>query len=476
MMTCKFKRAARRSGLLTLLVAGIFGTFNWPPARAENIVAPSGIERAAEFPGSDACAQIQNAINAAIAQGGGIVDARAFHGRQVCAAGITVGGSTSHGSQNVLLEVGNATFFLPSIVVNNNSSIVGPYQARSATIYPPANFVESPGANSNPFIRFATVQGSGEAEPLLENLVIDGNCRTWSPRSFPGAGTCKNPTEGPGMIAGLVILRHVQFRDFAADGIYVTSGNSDAWIDVESYFNGGDGLHLVHASDLFITESQFEANHRYGIETTNSPTLRLTHSDVGGNTEGGWYDSETAAGPWSGRQIVIGNQFGNNNGNDISWVGYDASARRYTSDGWVIVGNSFIGSDSRTNNTYSAINIQDSMGNVIVGNYFECGGLHNYNYAVNIHESAPGREGQDTVVGNSILGRCGTAQARGVPSTLWSSNAGFPVVSVGGGASWTAGAGAPSGSCTNGSLYSNTQGRRRSTLYDCVSGAWKDVN
>jgi hypothetical protein len=41
--------------------------------------------------------------------------------------------------------------------------------------------------------------------------------------------------------------------------------------------------------------------------------------------------------------------------------------------------------------------------------------------------------------------------------------------------SWTHGPAAPGGSCTNGSLYSNTAGSRGSTLYVCVSGKWVDV-
>ncbi|MGH9327675.1 MAG: glycosyl hydrolase family 28-related protein [Terriglobia bacterium] len=43
------------------------------------------------------------------------------------------------------------------------------------------------------------------------------------------------------------------------------------------------------------------------------------------------------------------------------------------------------------------------------------------------------------------------------------------------GPTWRSGSGSPQGSCTNGSLYSNTQGSRGSTLYVCVSGSWADV-
>lgn len=43
------------------------------------------------------------------------------------------------------------------------------------------------------------------------------------------------------------------------------------------------------------------------------------------------------------------------------------------------------------------------------------------------------------------------------------------------GPTWTSGSGPPRGSCTNGSLYSNTGGSAGSTLYVCVSESWTDV-
>lgn len=43
------------------------------------------------------------------------------------------------------------------------------------------------------------------------------------------------------------------------------------------------------------------------------------------------------------------------------------------------------------------------------------------------------------------------------------------------GPTWCSGSAAPTGSCTSGSLYSNTGGSSGSTLYTCVSSAWLDV-
>lgn len=63
----------------------------------------------------------------------------------------------------------------------------------------------------------------------------------------------------------------------------------------------------------------------------------------------------------------------------------------------------------------------------------------------------------------------------------WFDSAGNGVLTgrlrVGGahGSAWSSGPRAPTGKCTNGSLYSNTAGSRGSTLYVCISGKWFDV-
>lgn len=43
------------------------------------------------------------------------------------------------------------------------------------------------------------------------------------------------------------------------------------------------------------------------------------------------------------------------------------------------------------------------------------------------------------------------------------------------GACWTSGAGAPGGSCTNGSLYTNTSGGAGTTTYECYSSGWHSI-
>lgn len=46
---------------------------------------------------------------------------------------------------------------------------------------------------------------------------------------------------------------------------------------------------------------------------------------------------------------------------------------------------------------------------------------------------------------------------------------------VNNGISWVVGAGAPSGACTTGSIYSNSSGGAGTSLYGCKSGTWTDI-
>jgi hypothetical protein len=81
-------------------------------------------------------------------------------------------------------------------------------------------------------------------------------------------------------------------------------------------------------------------------------------------------------------------------------------------------------------------------------------------------------------IGNSPIkdasGTLTSTEAITAPS-IATTGSGTPTVQLGAsGPSWTTGSGAPTGSCTRGSLYSNTTGSSGSTLYVCVNSAWVD--
>ena len=81
------------------------------------------------------------------------------------------------------------------------------------------------------------------------------------------------------------------------------------------------------------------------IELSDSPGLRLEHSDIGGGGSCGLWIYGTAAGKQSTREIIgPGNQFGNTNNHDICIAGWDVAGANYAAGQFSIIqGNSFIG-------------------------------------------------------------------------------------------------------------------------------------
>src|SRR5262249_62025034 len=129
---------------------------------------------------------------------------------------------------------------------------------------------------------------------------------------------------------------------------------------IMSIANGQAGLHLANTADIFISLSEFENNGTFGIELNNSPTARIEHSDLGGNAQDGIRIYGSASSPLqSNKEIIVGNQFGNNTRYDINIAGLDAKAKKHASTGSLISSNEFIGSATRPAG-YAAIHIVDS--------------------------------------------------------------------------------------------------------------------
>jgi Right handed beta helix region len=178
--------------------------------------------------------------------------------------------------------------------------------------------------------------------------------------------------------------------------------------------NGQAGLHLANTADVFISLSEFENNGTFGIELNNSPTARIEHSDLGGNALDGIRIYGTAGSPLqSHRQMIVGNQFGNNGRYDIAIAGFDEAGRRQVSTGNLISSNEFIGSPTRPAG-YEAIHIVDSGDNTIVGNTFSAPQGHPYSSCIGISGT---REGKDQVSGNTCTTSAAAKDAFGGTST-----------------------------------------------------------
>jgi hypothetical protein len=366
------------------------------------------VQHAEKFPGADAGEKIARCL-AALPEQGGICDARELSGRQHVAQGFTVG----ERGKPVELMLGPVTLSVGGTVhVQRRSSIVGmPAGAgigsdQSATVIQAAD-------NSS---LSAVVQIDG-ALAVLQDLTVDGN-RKGAPHG--GAAILVNQ-------ANRAELFRVTAQNAPGYGIEIYSSprNESCCAKLQKVMaiaNGQAGLHLASTADVFISLSEFENNGTFGIELNNSPTTRIEHSDIGGNALDGIRIYGTAESPLqSHRQIIVGNQFGNNGRYDIAVGGFDESGRKQVSTGNLISSNEFIGSPTRPAG-YDAIHIVDSADNTIVANTFSAPRDHPYASCIVISGN---REGKDQVSGNTCTSSASAKDAfTGTSTTVFGANQG----------------------------------------------------
>lgn len=341
------------------------------------------VQHAEKFPGVDAGEKIRNCMAALPAQGG-ICDARELSGQQTAGAGFTVG----QPGKPVELMLGPVTLMTKgTIYVQAKSSIVGmPAAAGIASEQSPSVIK----AADNTALA-AVVQMDGFLA-VLQDLTVDGN-KKGAPQG--GVGILVNK-------ANRVEMFRVTAQNAPNYGIqfYSSDKNESCCAKLSKIMaiaNGQAGMHLDNTADVLISVSEFENNGTFGIELNNSPTARIEHSDLGGNAQDGIIMYGTASSPLqSNKEIIVGNQFGNNTRYDVNIVGLDVKAKKHASTGSLISSNEFIGSPTRPPG-YAAIYIVDSGENTIVGNTFSASGAHPFSACVSISGD---RELPDLVSGN----------------------------------------------------------------------------
>jgi Right handed beta helix region len=364
------------------------------------------IQRAEKFPGEDAGAKIAKCI-AALPTQGGVCDARELSGHQTAASGFTVGTP----NKPVELILGPVTLITgAAIYVQAKSSIVGMPAGSGIGSDQSATVIK---AGDNTAVS-AVVQVDGPLA-VLQDLTVDGN-KTNAPRG--GAAILVNA-------ANRVEMFRVTAQNAAGYGIeiYSTERNESCCAKLSKVMaiaNRQAGLHLANTADVFVSLSEFENNGTFGIELNNSPTTRIEHSDVGGNTLDGIRVYGTGSSRLqSNRQIIIGNQFGNNGRYDIAIAGYDG--RKHVSTGNLISSNEFIGSPTRPAG-YEAIHIVDSGENTIVANTFSAPRDHPFSSCISISGE---REMPDNVTGNTCTtGAASQGAFIGTPNTVFGNNRG----------------------------------------------------
>ncbi len=324
-----------------------------------------GVQYANRFSGADIGEKIMQCI-AALPAAGGVCDARDFSGRQTAANGFTVGSP----GKPVELMLGSVTLLTAQTIhVQAKSSIIGmPAAMGIGTDQPPTMIKAADGTALS-----AVVQLDGPLA-VLQDLTVDGNRK-----SAPAGGM------------GILVNKANRVEMFR-----VTAQNAPKF-----------GIQIYSSSQR-----------TFGIELNNAPTTRIEHCDIGGNLGDGIriYGS-SSSNLQSNRQMIVGNQFGNNGQHDIDVIGSDG--RRHVANGHLINSNEFIGSDKRQRG-FDAIHITDSGENTINGNTFSDTRANPYRACVYIsgHD-----EGKDLVTGNSChIAEAGKAGFVGTQSTVLANN------------------------------------------------------
>ena len=362
--------------------------------------------RADQYAGTDAGEKIKKCMDALPATGG-VCDARNLTGNQTVETGFTVGAA----SKPVELMLGPVNLVTKATIhVQAKSSIVGmPASAGIASDQSPSVIKAADGS------RLSVIVQLDGPFAVLQDLTVDGN-KKGAPQGNVGILV---------MNANRVEMFRVTAQNVPKYGIEIYSDNNESCCaklsKMMAIANGEAGLHLANTADVFISLSEFEDNGKNGVELNNSPTTRLEHSDFGGNLEDGIrvYGSGQSR-LQSNRQIIVGNQFGNNAHYDIDIQGFDYNAKKHVATGHLISSNEFIGSDKRPSG-YDAIHITDSGENNIVGNTFSAGAEHPYRYCIYIEGS---NELPDQVNGNfcTAVKAGGKGDYKGTSNTVFGTN------------------------------------------------------
>jgi hypothetical protein len=368
------------------------------------------VQHAEKFPGADAGEKIANCVAALPAQGG-VCDARELSGPQSAASSFTVGGP----SKPVQLLLGPGTLMVRGTIhIGARSSIVGMPAAMGIGSDQSPSVIKAADATS-----LAAVVELNGSLAVLQDITVDGN-KAGVGKGANGVGVLVNR-------ANRVEMFRVTAQNSPGYGIelYSSPRNESCCAKLSkimSIANAGTGMHLANTADVFVSMSEFENNGSFGIEVNNSPTARIQHSDMGGNKLDGIFIYGTGDSPLqSHRQMIIGNQFGNNGRYDINVAGYDEKSKRQVSTGNLISSNQFIGSPTRPAG-YEAIHVVDSGDNTIVGNTFSAPQGHPYKACIGISGE---RQRPDMVTGNTCTtSAAGKVGFTGGPTTVFGENLG----------------------------------------------------
>lgn len=366
-------------------------------------IMTSAVRKAIFFPGKNAGEKILAAQADLINSGftSGTIDASDFWGVQYITDPLNIG---SVWNNSFTLRLGRATYVTSApIRIGRNSALIGEPTGNwtwSTSGGSPYATVIRAADDANLWPAVVMIGGSAPGDgvaAVVQDIIIDGNRAKHGTAAW-GNGIFIDRASGVQITRTSVIYcsGHGISVNSSLNSAGVSNGDSGGTTIGQSWsaYNGACGLALANTGDTFVIQTQFENNNADGVCANNSPALRITNSDFGGNLNSG-----LSAVNESNALIVNGNQFGNNVKNDLSITG-----------GWgghVITGNSFIGSSHRSApDQFSAIVISNTSENSITGNFINTDADQN-----RLHSGIRLVGGAHVVAGNSIRGKRGPGGA-----------------------------------------------------------------
>lgn len=443
----------------------------------------------------------------------------------------------SYPTTNVAVYVPPATYLVHAnaIAVRKGDTLLGAGDTASALIsYDTSNFMVQMGSNAAgtpdpgglvPVVQGLYLQAPNGASGILANvngftirenwlttnfgiaasgtdgLIIDNtcdNCITFV--QISGTGTDYNSTHS------MIVSRNRTFAPKFA--CFTIQGSFDVIID-SNYCNYAYQYGVLIQGPSFnnyrlkITNNQFTTSASSSFYSATQQHILISAPVFGLQISDNTFARAINADIINGASVFEGQI----NGNVFEDSQAPNGSIQIASSNWTITGNTFINGFSwGINDIGGVINAQGN----IFSNLFQGGTpSHAYDNAA-IHLTSAGNAGS-VIAGNSttdttyyVLGQSGGA----VNTTSFGNLSGFPsgdvydlgsgpfnscderttapvgptastcpakAFSTNAGQSWTSGSGAPSGFCASGSLYTNNSGDASTTLYICVSSAWRPV-
>lgn len=361
-------------------------------AQAKCTGCPSGfalgdVRYASDFPGADCGAK----INAALSDGG--ATARVFVD-QTC--GTTISTAVPIGATQVVEFIECGTWTQSAIITAGH-------------LHGVEGVAPWPGGGS-----MCVILKQAASTNLTRMIHVTSDAATIKDIELDGTTATNTTTDGI-FVDGArdVLIQRVKGHAMPDDGLIAQSSstsNNDAAIVkiVGSIFSGndGDGYQCEDLTDTFVSRSGFDGNTGNGIRLVNCSAGRFEQFDIGATTGNGLHiTGVNTSSIGHGAHLISGCNMGGNAAHDIFIEGHDGTGNLSRNN--IITNCIFRSTSARTADTWDAIRLKDTAGNVLSNLIILSDNTNTYEHGVHIEDT--GQSGNDWLSGIRYENTFGTA-------------------------------------------------------------------